>query len=66
MDFPTLSLEHGALLGNGADGQEAIDSPVSSGEEVSFIVTGLDPPKPAQIYCGIVSLEDRSIKDELK
>lgn len=59
-----MSLEYGALLGNGAEGQEAIDNPVSSGEEVSFIVTGLDPPQPAQTYCGIVSLEDRPIEDE--
>jgi len=53
-DFPTLSLSEGKLLPQGAESFSA-DSSVTAGQALSWVITSLDTPAPAQIYCAVAS-----------
>ncbi|OBZ72803.1 hypothetical protein A0H81_06940 [Grifola frondosa] len=54
-DFPNLSLLEGALIPNGQ--ATASDANVTAGEPPNFVVTNLNPPAPAQIYCAIADTD---------
>ncbi|EMD35782.1 hypothetical protein CERSUDRAFT_115735 [Gelatoporia subvermispora B] len=58
-EFPTLSLLNGTLIPNLPGGilANASDSSVAAGTAPSWIITGLDLPTPAQIYCGVADTD---------
>ncbi|CAL1702399.1 unnamed protein product [Somion occarium] len=55
-DFPTFSLDEGALVPKGA-GITVADTDVLVGGQLGFVVTNLNPPTPAQIYCALASTD---------
>ncbi|THH32667.1 hypothetical protein EUX98_g1489 [Antrodiella citrinella] len=52
-DYPTLTLVNGGLTPNGQVAGAGVA--VTAGSEPMFIITNLDTPTPAQIYCGVAS-----------
>ncbi|OBZ72771.1 hypothetical protein A0H81_06937 [Grifola frondosa] len=51
-DFPLLSLTNGALLPNGP--VQASDANVTAGQELLWVLTTVNLPTPAQIYCAVL------------
>ncbi|PSR77075.1 hypothetical protein PHLCEN_2v8064 [Hermanssonia centrifuga] len=58
-DYPNFSLLSGAFHPNYEGGLDVgiSDSNVTAGNPPSFIVTSLDLPAPAQIYCGVADTD---------
>ena len=62
-DFRTATLSNGTLLPDSPNTQplSVSDGPVSDGDEPGWILTTLDLPTPAQIYCAVVRTSHKLI-----
>jgi len=52
-DFPTISMAQGGLTVDGEDSGAGVE--VQDGDEPTFVITNLNTPAPAQVYCGLAS-----------